>query len=260
MAWSGDAAMLPISIASVRAAHPLIPCAVIEDAEHPLPGDTKQTLQDDGVYLMQSKVPRNGNLNGLAWTREQLRCLDVCAENLGMDNLIKIDSDVVCRTLQRLTESLATDGIHNAGIYDEREERAPYCYGPVYGLSVTAVRACLDALKELPPWAFDANIILPRGAPEDHLTGRLIGHRLGTDCRAMWRYEASGGLLAGWQYRADRQGLQEIHWIREYWRRFECVTFGNRHLIPSHKHARREVVRVMSLAAAQISPADRSEM
>ena len=94
---------------------------VVEDANAPLPQETRTALEEDGVSVIRSQQPRNGNLRGLRWFSEQVEILSDHAGDAEL--VVKIDPDTLVLSIANVVQplvddpSLAGSGAGHDGMY-----------------------------------------------------------------------------------------------------------------------------------------------
>jgi hypothetical protein len=104
-----EAPLLDRCIATARAGKGTheVAFVVVEDGNAPLPKKSRNDLERDGVTVVRSLQPRNGNLRGLRWFAEQM---EIFSDHAGEANLIiKIDPDTLVLSIANIVKPMVDD-------------------------------------------------------------------------------------------------------------------------------------------------------
>jgi hypothetical protein len=187
---------------------------VFEDMHHPVTDECRKALCKL-AYVCQSDHPNPGGQFGI----ECLRGIVDCHLQVDSAYVLKVDSDTIVRRVGRIKQA-AVDGVAAAAWTWHGWEFSGCC-------ALISRKTLLHAQKLLanpPAW-------IGERCPEDITIGR-IAEEVGEVRR--FPYNAEGGFAAGYRYGKTT--------LEEYARRFDVVTFGNRHLLPGRDCDKREKV------------------
>lgn len=192
---------------------------VFEDAAQPLAVETRKSMKRIAT-VMQSNHPNPGGQYGIDCLRGIMLCHSRVISMTGCTHVLKVDSDTVVNRADRILQA-ACDGVAAAGGTWHGWEFSGCCEL----VSVAAVHHVFGVLHNPPSWLDRA------GCPEDITTGKIAAS-VGEVRR--FAYDESGCFAAGYRY-----GVTPL---AEHARRFDVVTFGNRHLLPGRDCEKRERV------------------
>lgn len=117
---------------------------VIDDANNPLELTEEQLAN---VHYKKSYFPRNGNLNGTQCAQGMLMEMLRCCRECKAQYVMKVDSDMYIRTLERFLKPLEEDP--NKVIGFKLSKDMCYCAGVTYILPVTGL---YKAIKDFYDW------------------------------------------------------------------------------------------------------------
>lgn len=189
-----------------------------EDSRNQLTLETLRGLAKVATVI-QSNHPNPGGQFGIECLQGILNCHRKALTMAMADYVLKVDSDTVVRDASRIMRA-AEDGVAAAAWTWHGWEFSGCCAL----ISRSAVNHAVRLLANPPPWIGDR-------CPEDITIGRLAAE-VGEVRR--FPYDPAGGFCAGYRYGATT--------FEEYARRFDVVTFGNRHLLPGRDCEKRERV------------------
>lgn len=192
------------------------PVWVFEDGASPLPGETAALLRTAGCRVERTAFPRMSNLRGVEAFRGMLDCYDRVLKFTGASHVLKLDSDTMVVSAARINKA-ANDDVALAAM---RSDRYPF-----FGMAMLLSRRLVDLIGDKVSGDGGIEGFDSRNFPEDIVTGTLATRFQCGEVRS-WDYDPAGGFGAGYAYSEAKVGLDE------YARRFDVVTFGNRHLIP----------------------------
>ena len=190
---------------------------VFADTNHHLTGEAMVAIRCTGARMLPSTHPNPGGQYGPECLRGIATCYREVIAATGADYVLKVDSDTIVVKTSRL-RAAAADGVAAAGWVWGGWEFGGCC-------ALISRRAANEVLRVA------TEEKLPCRCPEDVTTARIAA-RVG-DVRR-WPYNEQGGFGAGYRY-----GITPLE---EHARRFDMVTFGNRHLLAGSDCDRREKV------------------
>jgi hypothetical protein len=190
---------------------------VFEDAHDPVSDAALEGIGKARAQIFASSHPNPGGQYGPECLRGIATCYRDVIAGTSADYVLKVDSDTIVVKTARL-RAAAADGVAAAGWVWGGWEFGGCC-------ALISRRAANEVLRV----ATEEN--LPCRCPEDVTTARIAA-RVGEVRR--WPYNEQGGFGAGYRY-----GVTPLE---EHARRFDMVTFGNRHLLAGSDCDRREKV------------------
>lgn len=102
--YAPDEEMLRMTAARIHELDPKAKIYAINDARNPI----KKSIE--GVHFKESDVPRNNNLNGLAFVAAELAIFDKLLKEENADYITKIDCDLWPNDLAPFLQTLPQDG------------------------------------------------------------------------------------------------------------------------------------------------------
>lgn len=198
------------------------PVFVFDDIARALGGDTAAALRSLGVRVATTGFPRGGNLRGRAAIAGMASCYRRALAETGANWLIKLDSDTILHRPERISDVMA--GGACLASWD--------CGGTgVSGSCMALSGGVVSRLEHAAAGRSWPAEFSPANCPEDQFTLMVARHAGSLE---IFPYHPSGGFGAGWRYGEATVPLSE------YAKRFDCVTFGNRHLLTGSDCDRRE--------------------
>lgn len=202
---------------------------VFEDSKNPLTLEVSREISKVAVVL-QSSHPNPGGQYGIECLRGIVSCHRRALGVSRADYVLEVDSDTIVRRTDRILIAASAGVAAAAATW-------PGC--PFAGccalISRRAIHHAAKVLENPPAW-------IGERCPEDATIGRIAAD-VGEVRR--FPYNAKGGFAAGYRYGETT--------LEEYAKRFDVVTFGNRHLIPGRDCERRERVAITMSRFRRIS-------
>lgn len=204
------------------------PVFIEVDSGKPLPAATTAELRRMGCQVRGTAFKRNMNLRSLETFQGLLDSYAYVFSVTGSRHLVKLDADTYIVKSERLREAVGDD-VASAGM--------SHVNYPLYGFCYIVSRRLVLALKDwiaewgaFPGWGNAA-------VQEDKVLGTM-SEKLGLGESRRWPFDPAGGFGAGYLYSKAKDSLAA------YSRKYEVVTFGNRHLIPGEMSscAKRDLV------------------
>lgn len=192
------------------------PVFVEVDAANPLPSATIAELVRRGCRVAETTFPRNGNIRGMESMKGLLASYTKVFEATGATHLVKLDADTMILDAGRLKQA-AADDVSCAAM----SHGATPFYGMCMVVSSTLVHTMGTIARSAGQFAGFGNL----NFYEDIVTGTM-SQRLRLGETRQWPFDPQGGFGAGYLYTQAKDSFDD------YARKYDVITFGNRHLIP----------------------------
>lgn len=226
--YGGDANEAVACVRCARTALPGAVVTVVDDANAPVPPESRRALVAYGARYRQSSFPRCGNLRGPECVRGIISTLAEGAADA--DIVVKIDSDTALLNGNWI-ESMSGAGLDWYGCAWCRREFSGLCYA-MTGKTAKRAAECLAAAE------------ITDDAPEDLTIGHAVMSLAGTGHLASyWTPSNRAGRWTHWNWDSMTASPED------YARSYDVVSVGNP--LPPHvpQSARWEVMHVLCDAA-----------
>jgi hypothetical protein len=192
------------------------PVFVEVDAANPLPPATTDELRRLGCRVAETTFPRNGNIRGMESMKGLLASYLKVFEATGATHLVKLDADTMILDAGRLKQAAADD-----------VSCAALSHGgtPFYGMCMVIASRLTHTMGTIARSSGQFAEFDNRNFYEDIVIGTM-SQRLRLGETRQWPFDAAGGFGAGYLYTRAKDSFEE------YARKYDVITFGNRHLIP----------------------------
>lgn len=196
-----------------------------------MPSGFRREMIAKGYYVRAVTFNRDQGLCGISAYRGVLSSYMDVFHRTHATHLLRLDSDTIINRADKLHQAVADNvcaGAWTATVHN--------FYGCCCILSRRLIEGIISHLNQFNGIPGQSNSVLV----EDRATGEMA-QALNLGEVRLWPYVREGGFGAGWQYHKANSDLREYH------RRYDVITFGNRYLLPGTDCEARDQVGITML-------------